>query len=115
MTKHLTEDQKASTLTIAKEHLGRFNSDENKFLDCNVTRDEMWVHYAEPETKAQSKQWKRPDSLPPKNFKLSQSADKVMLVACWDYRGMILAHVMPNGLPVTARYYSEIILKKQMV
>ena len=53
------------------------------FWNYIVTGDEMWVHYAEPETKAQSKQWKQADSHPPKKFKLSPSAGKlkVMLVA----------------------------------
>ena len=46
MPKQLTEDQKASRVTIAKEHLGCFNNDENKFLNCIVTGDEMWVHYS---------------------------------------------------------------------
>ena len=39
--KQLTEDQKASRVTIAKEHFGRFNHDENKFLSCIVTGDEI--------------------------------------------------------------------------
>ena len=52
--KQLTEDQNVSRVTIAKEHLGRFNHDENKFVNCIVTGDETWVHYAEFETKAQS-------------------------------------------------------------
>ena len=56
--KQLTEDQKASRMTLAKEHLAHFNHDENKFLKDFVIGDEIWVHYAEPETKAQSKQWK---------------------------------------------------------
>ena len=51
---------------IAKEYLGHFNLDENKFLNRIVTWDEMWVHYAEPRTKAQSKQWKRVGFPPPK-------------------------------------------------
>ena len=38
----------------AKEHLGRFNHDENKFLNCIINGDKMWLHYAEPETKALS-------------------------------------------------------------
>ena len=54
--KQLTEDQKASRVIIAKEYLGLFNNNKNNFLNCIVTGDEMWVHYAEPETKAQSRQ-----------------------------------------------------------
>ena len=38
-----TEHQNASRMTIVKEHLGCFNHDENKFLNCIVTGDEMWV------------------------------------------------------------------------
>ena len=63
--KQPTEDQKASRVTIEKEHLGRFNHDENTLLNCTVTGDETWVHYAEPEAKALSKQWKRAGSQPP--------------------------------------------------
>ena len=39
----------------------------------------MSVHYAEPETKAKAKQWKRAGSSPLKKFKLSPSAGKVLL------------------------------------
>ena len=49
--KQLIEDQKASRVTKAKEYLGRFNHDESKILNCIVTGDEMWLHYAEPEQK----------------------------------------------------------------
>ena len=76
-------------MTIAKEHLGCFNHDENMFLNCIVTGNEMWVRYAEPETKAQQKQWKQ--------------------------AGSILANFMPKGRTVTARYYSEAILKKKKI
>ena len=72
--KQLTEDQKTSWETIAKVHLGCYNHDGNKFLNCIVTADEMWVHYTEPETKAQSKQWKKAGSPHPKKFKRSPSA-----------------------------------------
>ena len=41
--KWLTEDQKASRVTIAKEHLGCLNHDENKFLNVNVTVKELIV------------------------------------------------------------------------
>ena len=39
--KQLTEDQKTSKVTLAKEHLGRFNHDGNtcKYLNCIATRD----------------------------------------------------------------------------
>ena len=70
---------KAVRVTIAKAHFGRFNHDEHKVLNCFVTGDEMSIYYAEPETKAQAKQWKRPGSSPPKKFKLSPFAGTVLL------------------------------------
>ena len=51
---------------------------------------------------------------PPKTFKLSSSIGKVMLVAFWNSRGIILAHCMPKSQTVTARYYSEVVLKKEI-
>jgi hypothetical protein len=80
-------------------------------LNRIITGDEMWVHYSELETKAQSKQWKRAGSPPPKKFKLSPSPGKVILVAFWDSRIMILTHSIAKGQTVTAKYYSEVILK----
>ena len=64
-----------------KEHLGRFNHDENKFLNCIVTGDKMWVHYAEPKTKPR----KQASALSSKKFKLSPYAGKVMLVVCLEF------------------------------
>ena len=36
-----------------------------------------------------------------------------MLVAFWDLHGKILANSIPKGQTVTARYYSEVILKRK--
>ena len=58
-----------------------------------------------------SKQWQGAGSPPSMKFKLSPSAGKVMLVAFWDSTGIILAHLVSKGQTVTARYYSEVILK----
>ena len=54
--------ERRSRVTIAKEHLGHFNHYENNFLSSVVIGNKMPVHNAEPETKAESKQWKRPGS-----------------------------------------------------
>ena len=45
--------------------------------------------------------------------KLSSFASKVLLVAFWNSPGIIRAHFIPKGSTVTARYYSEVILKKK--
>ena len=47
----------------------------------------------------------------PRPVSPSPFAGKVMLVAFWDSRGIILAHVMPKGRTMIARHYSVVILK----
>ena len=94
--KQLTEDKK-----------------KNKFLNCIVTGDEMWVHYAEPKNKSSVKAVETSWFPTPKKFKLSPSAGKLMLIAYWDSCGITLAHSMPKGRNMAARYYSEVILKKK--
>ena len=115
MPKQLTEDQKAARVTITKEHLVYFHRDE-KFFYLYCHWGQLWVHYAEPETKTLTvKAWKWAASPPLKKLKLSPSACKVMLVVfCFFYsHGIIMAHFMPKGQTVTVRYYSKEILKKK--
>ena len=53
-------------------------------LRLEVTVDGTWVHYYEPENKAQSRQWVGPGSSRPKKFKRQSSAGKVMATVLWD-------------------------------
>ena len=57
-----------------------------------MTVDETWVHYYEPENKAQSRQWVGPGSLRPTKFKMQPSAGKVMATVFWDAQGVIMLY-----------------------
>ena len=46
----------ATRASVFSAFLKRFMSKDD-FLLCLVTIDETWVHYYEPENKAQSRQW----------------------------------------------------------
>ena len=61
-----TANKRPKGISIVKEIMEQSNQNENKILNCIVIGDEMMVHYAEPETNVQSKQWKRAGSPPPK-------------------------------------------------
>ena len=63
--------------------------DESKFFKILITQDETY-HY-DPETKAQSMQWKHLDSPPPKKARVQPSAGKVMLTVFWDQDGVCLS------------------------
>ena len=55
--KSLSDEQMATRTSVCSALLKRFRSKEDDFLSRLVTVDETWVHYYEPENKAQSRQW----------------------------------------------------------
>ena len=67
--KSLSDEQMATRAPVYSALLKRFRSKEDHFLSRLVTVDETWVHYYEPENKAQSRQSVGPGFLRPKKFK----------------------------------------------
>jgi hypothetical protein len=67
-----------------------------QFVERIVTAHETWVHQYEPESKAQSKTWKRPTSPVAKKIKSQLSVCKIMLTLFWDMEGAILVHFTPK-------------------
>ena len=83
--------------------LKRFRSKDD-FLLRLVTVDETWVHYYEPENKAQSRQW-----VGPKKFKTQPSAGKVMATVFWDAKGVIMLDFLPKRSTLTGVYYANLL------
>ena len=73
-----SDEQMATRASVYSELLKQFRSKEDDFLSRLVTVDETWVHYYEPENKAQSRQSVGPGSPRPKKLKTQLSAGKVM-------------------------------------
>ena len=73
--KSLSDEQMATTASVCSTLLKCFRSKDD-FLLHLVTVDETWVHYYEPENKAQSRQWVGPGSPRPRKFKTQPSAGK---------------------------------------
>ena len=72
-----------------------------------MTVHETWVHYYEPENKAQSRQWVGPGSLRPKKFKTQPSAGKVMTTVFWYAKGVIMLDFLPKRSTITGVYYAN--------
>ena len=72
-----------------------------------VTVDETWVHYYEPENKAQSRQSVGPGSPKPKKFKTQPSAGKVMATVFWDAQGVIMLGFLAEKSTITGAYYAN--------
>ena len=82
--------------SVCSASLKRFRSKDD-FLLRLVTVDETWVHYYEPENKAQSRPRGGPGSPRPKKFKIQPSAGKVMAIVFWDAKGIIMLDFYPRG------------------
>ena len=93
--KSLSDEQMATRASVCSALLKSFRSKDD-FLLRLVTADETWIHYFEPENKAQSRQWVGPGSLRPKKFKTQQSAGKVMATVFWDAKGGIMLEFYPR-------------------
>ena len=87
-----TDDHIRALLDISRYLLSRYKDNPGDFIQRVVTQDERWVHHLDLESKMQSKQWKHPDSTPPKKFKRVHSAGKVMASIFGDCQGEIMIY-----------------------
>ena len=107
--KSLSDVQMAIRASVYSALLKRFRSKEDGFLSRLVTVDETWVHYYEPENKAQSRQSVRPGSPRPKKFKTQPSAGKVMATVFWYAQGVIMLDFLAKKSTITVAYYANLL------
>ena len=106
--KSFSDEQMATRASVCSALLKHFRSKDD-FLLRLVTVDETWVHYYEPENKAQSRQWVGPGSPRPKKFKTQPSAGKVMATVFWDAKGVIMLDFLPRRSTITGVYYAYLL------
>ena len=99
--KSLRDEQMATRASVYNALLRRFRSKEDDFLSRLVTVDETWVHYCEPENKAQSRQSVGQGSPRPKKFKTQPSAGKVMATVFWDAQDVIMLDFLAKKSTIT--------------
>jgi hypothetical protein len=73
---------------------------------------ETWMPMFNPETKRQSAQWKHTNSPPPKKFRVTAIAEKMMVAMFWDSEGVILTHCIPKKTTVTGETYEDVLRTK---
>ena len=98
----------ATRPSLCSALLKRFRSKDG-FLLRLVTVDETWIHYYEPENKAQSRQWVGSGSPRPKKFKTLPSAGKMMAPVFWDVKGVIVLDFLPKRSTITGVYYANLL------
>ena len=85
----LTDGNKASRVANCQAMLLRDKGMNSAFFSSFATMDETWMPMFNPETKRQSAQLKHNDSPPPKKFRVTASAEKMMVAMFWDREGVI--------------------------
>ena len=91
--------------TEENELLERFTHDGERFLRSIITSDESWVHHYDPESKMQSMQYRHKNSPSPKNFKVVESARKVLLTILWDMEGIVHIEFLEQGTTINSERY----------
>ncbi|KAI6655304.1 Transposase [Oopsacas minuta] len=104
--KLLSKEQKHERVRVSKELLSRYKTEED-FLDRIVTGHGTWFHYYEPESKTQSKQWKRRDEPVPIKVKAVKSAGKRMATVFCDRKGIIHLDWLPEKTTINSDYYVD--------
>ena len=107
--KSLSDEQMTTRASVYSALLKRFRSKEDDFLSRLVTVDETWVHYYEPENKAQSPQSVGPGSPRPKKFKTQPPTGKVKVIVFWDAQGVIMLDFLAKKSIITGTYYANLL------
>ena len=94
---------------MSSETLGRFEVNSDDFIELFLTIDESCIHHFQPETKFQSKQWKRHDSFAPKKAKTMRSAGKFTTSVFWDSKGLVFVNFLPKGQTINGEYYANLL------
>jgi len=98
--KVLTVQQKETHLAVDRDLLQCADHDAN-FMKTIITSDESWVYGYNPQTKAQSSQWKTSGSPRPKKGDQVWSKVKVMLTVFFYHEGVIPHEYAPDGQTLT--------------
>ena len=104
----LTTEQKQLRLEVSQDMLDSVANDPG-FMNTIITGDESWVYGYDPETKAQSSEWRSSTSPRPKKVRQVRSAVKVMLTVFFDCRGVVHHEFAPRNQTINKEYYREVL------
>jgi len=110
----LTDENKASRVAVCQAMLSRDKGMNSAFFSSIVTVDETWMPMFNPETKRKSPQWKHTNSPPPKKFRVTACAEKMIVAMFWDSEGVILTHCVSKGTTVRGKTY-EVVLRTKFL
>jgi len=105
----LTDENKASRFVMCQAMLSRDKGMNSAFFSSTVTMDETRKPMFNPETERQSPQREHTDSPPRKKFRVTASAEKMMVAMFWNSEGVILTHFVPKSTKVKGETYEDVL------
>ena len=100
----LSEEDKSVRVQTSKHLLERYEREVERFLQSIIKCDESWLHFYDPETKAESMVWEHTSSPPPKKAKVVKPAQKVMFLVFASFCRMPSQKIRRSMQRITRRY-----------
>ncbi|KAF7246332.1 GREB1-like protein [Varanus komodoensis] len=98
--------QKQVQVECCREFFELCGEDPSSIFNRIVTGDETWIHHYDPESKQESMQWRKNGADPPKKFKVTPLARKIMATVFWDSKGILLIEYTKKGETINAASYA---------
>ena len=109
--KLLDEGMKKKRIEASEVFVNHAGGLPEVFLSKIITMDDTMVSFYNPETKEQSKQWLRKESLAPTKAKSQASRKKQMVFAFFDDSGSVYEHYASVGTKINGDYIIEVLRK----
>jgi len=74
-----------------------------------------WLYHYELETKQKLMEWRHKGSPRLQNFQVQKSAGKFLASIFWDQDGIHLIDYLPKGKPISAEYYSSLLVQLKYI
>ncbi|GFV59722.1 histone-lysine N-methyltransferase SETMAR [Trichonephila clavipes] len=109
--RQLTKEHKEKRFAISLDFLIHYEGEGDDMLSRIVTGDETWVSKISPESKQQSMEWRHTSSPIKAKAKQTLSKRKIMATVFWDWRGVLLVDLMPQGTTINSGDYCATLRK----
>lgn len=100
----LSQLNKVDRFVAARELLGRYEREGDRFLERIVTGDEKWILY---NNVLRKKTWRRSRQPPRTQSKGGLKPAKIQLCLWWDAKGVLYYELLPEGESITSARYCE--------
>ncbi len=104
----LTDEQKAHRVELCRQNLATFNANKD-LLEKVITTDESWFSVFDPETKANSLEWRPKGGARPQKALRNKAAKKTMAILFFDTLGVVHLEFLPRGQTIDSDFWISVV------